>query len=154
MAKKLIPDQDETTANKILRSDGTDANWQDDNVGNRTYTEQNYVTDGESVTDSIDALDIAMLGLDKLGDIEIIDAGISKGIVTHTLEPGEICLFIAGRDGGLYIVSGFETSAFSNAVLALPAGRVVSVNGMTFTVDFTNRMMPYVLLRIKKAEEL
>jgi hypothetical protein len=30
------------------------------NVGNRTYTEQNYVTDSESITASIDALDMSV----------------------------------------------------------------------------------------------
>ncbi|MGC9315402.1 MAG: hypothetical protein ACP5G4_07215, partial [bacterium] len=50
---------DGTSPDQILQWNGT--NWVAvDAVGNRTYTEDNYVTDGQTVTASIDALDQAV----------------------------------------------------------------------------------------------
>lgn len=42
-------------------------------IGSRTYTEDNYVTDSQSLTASIDALDIALKDVDLILDQAIID---------------------------------------------------------------------------------
>lgn len=42
-------------------------------IGTRTYTEQNYVTNGQSLTLSVDALDIALKAIDIILDQAVID---------------------------------------------------------------------------------
>ena len=64
-----------TTAYYLLDGNPTDLetaiNDINDGVGSRDYTEENYITDGESITSSLDALDMA------LWDLETTVSGIT-----------------------------------------------------------------------------
>jgi len=78
-----------TTAYYLLDADPATAedaiNDINDGVGNRDYTAENYVNDGETITASIDALDqaIASAGI-KSKIIERVSSNIQKG-TTHTI---------------------------------------------------------------------
>lgn len=46
-------------------------------VGDQTYTEQNYVTDAETLTDSVDALDVALAGVaDNISSLATIKTAV------------------------------------------------------------------------------
>ena len=57
----------------------------DDIVGDRAYTEDNYVTDEESLTDSIDALDVEIKDVnERQGDLDYTEDNYVADLASHT----------------------------------------------------------------------
>lgn len=71
------PSWDNTSANYILASDPTDLttaiNLLNTEIGDRTYTAGNYITTGEDIADSLDALDVQLKTL-----ADNIDSGVAE----------------------------------------------------------------------------
>lgn len=79
----------ETAAGKVL--DARQGKALSDKIGTQTYTEQNYVTDNESATASIDALDQAVkynadLISTNVGDLETLTTTDKSSLVNATNE--------------------------------------------------------------------
>lgn len=88
-----------TTAAYPLQSDPATAegaiNALNDAIGDRQYTENNYITDGETITDSLDALDLAIASAGvKSKIVERVTVDIARG-VSHTIP------FASGSDSGV-----------------------------------------------------
>ena len=82
---------DHTTGNYMLSADPN--NLKDaiddinDGIGDVTYTEQNYVTDGESVATSIDELDMKVKDLEEGGSVEKVAEAAASDIVMNVEHP-------------------------------------------------------------------
>lgn len=58
-------------------------------LGSVTYTEQNYVTNGEKITDSIDALDVKLKDVSDIANVKSINIDRDTPDITITVAGGE-----------------------------------------------------------------
>ena len=92
----------------------------DSAIGSQTYTEQNYVTDGETLTDSIDALDV---GLNDVADIESdTNLTMTNGWIANSAATYGSPRYY--KDRGRVYLAGFVTGASktTNDIATLPIG--------------------------------
>lgn len=111
-------------------------------IGSRTYTEQNYATNGESVTDSIDALD-TNLNLVQSGGLagafsSMPFVGTAPIVESDSNANGSWIKYADGTSLFYGQYSGVKTVGAGASVLApLPSGLMISDNYFQFA-DFTN----------------
>ena len=156
------PTWDNTTGNYILSSDPGDLttaiNLLNTEVGDRTYSAENYIDSGDTIVESLDELDVALKALaDDLDDasaskhVETVDSEISANVfhslpdsLTYTPEDG------AGVEGAYMdvYVDGQLLSADTGAA-GVEADRdyqETTVSGIKFRFDVqVGRNITYVI---------
>ncbi|RKX63852.1 MAG: hypothetical protein DRP42_07170 [Tenericutes bacterium] len=86
------PAWDNTSGNYILVSDPADLttaiNLLNTEVGDRTYTEDNYITTGDDIADSLDDLDVALGALSDSIDASVAEKYIESvsGLISKNVE--------------------------------------------------------------------
>lgn len=104
--------------------EGVAAEYFSDIIGDREFTEQNYVTDEESITESLDALDVA------LKDVSDVADSIVKG--SHVVVADEQTAGAVVIDSELDAITGFIVQVYRSDILL--ADYDVSATGGNLTI--------------------
>lgn len=99
-------------------------------LGSVTYTEQNYVTNGERITDSIDALDVKLKDVSDITDkikSAYSDTILNAGMTTNETD---IVSLTFNNTGNAIITFSIQLSSFSGASASNSITYKIYVNGV------------------------
>ncbi len=102
-------------------------------IGNRTYTADNYVTDGQSLTASIDALDVALAAVSG-GAYTGWDLDGDSG-TAETIANGNTVNILGGTNGIDTVVSATDTLTINLDTTEIGTSTFGSGSGFTWTFD-------------------